>query len=166
MRLIVLLFLLVGLCGCGWLVPDGPRMPEPADGDGNGIAGQPEDGAVPGVMPVVPPPDATIDGVAGHPVSWCWGGACVDGFVTIAGANKLPGVSDPSVVQVPPGTMIESAQVWGAGGQDQSMTVAFEGLTLASLPDDAVILLVSIRAGSGEDVTYAWHVVEPEASVN
>jgi hypothetical protein len=138
----------------------GEATPEPVDRDGDGIVGETDE------VPFVAddPPDATISGVAGHPVSWCWGNACVDGFVTIAGADQLPGVSDPSFVQVPMGTRVESAQVWRPGGQEDSLNIPFEGLTLEPIPHGAVILFVSIRGESGGDVTYAWHVVSPQSS--
>ena len=60
-RVAVLAGLIVGISGCG-LIPIAPERVPPA-----------EEAADPEQIEV--PPPVVINGVAGRPVSWCWGNA-------------------------------------------------------------------------------------------
>jgi hypothetical protein len=140
-RVAVLAGLIVSISGCG-LIPIAPERMPPAE-----EAADPEQ--------VDEPPPVVINGVAGRPVSWCWGNACVDGFVN--SPDILPAVTPPFDVHLPPGTRIEVVGAVGpaaAGGE--RVNVPYEGTEIGAVPGGAVMLSVSIRFDEGGDASYYW----------
>lgn len=98
------------------------------------------------------PPPALINGVPGKPVSWCWGSACVDGFVNSPAI--LPEAEPPFEVEVIEGAVIEGASAIGPPGPEgitdrERTEVALDGTTLAAIPDDAEMLSIVVRFANG-----------------
>ena len=145
-RVVALAGLVVGIAGCG-LIPIAPeRMPAP------------DEVPVPGELEE--PPPVAINGVAGRPVSWCWGGGCADGFVN--SPDILPAVNPPFDIQLPPGSRIEGVEAVGpaaAGGQ--RINVPYEGTEIGEVPDGAMMLSVFIRFDEGGDASYYWALNRP-----
>jgi hypothetical protein len=140
-RVAVFVGLALGLSECG-LMPSEANRDQPA----------PEDLPMPDVQE---PPPLVINDVAGRPVSWCWGEACVDGFVN--SPVILPAVNPPFEVILPAASRIEGVAAVGpqaAGGR--TVQVPFEGTQIEELPADAVMLNVFIRFDDGGDASYYW----------
>ena len=140
-RVVALVGLVVGISGCG-LIPIAPeRMPAPDE--------------VAEVAELEEPPPVVINGVAGRPVSWCWGGGCSDGFVN--SPNILPAVNPPFDVQLPPSSRIEGvAGVGPAAAGGRSVEVPHQDTEIGDVPDGAVMLNVFIRFDNGGDASYFW----------
>ncbi len=144
--LVALLFLIVS--GCGLALPDVEPVSRPLPE----IDDPPE---------IVEPPELVINGEAGKPVTWCWGNACVDGFLN--DPSLAPAVAAPFEVLLPAGSRIEGVSAIGPGapGRQESVEVPFEGTDIGDVPEGAVMLNVFVRFADGGDASYFWALNRP-----
>jgi hypothetical protein len=112
----------------------------------------------PGLPDIPVPPAAVIDGVAGMPVSFCWGGACVDGFAGPDMARGAEPVRGPGTVVPPAGAHVESVQSIDFAVPNEQRPVPFQGVRFGHIAEGADLLLIGVRWPSGEDVLYAWPI--------
>ena len=102
------------------------------------------------------PPGASIDGVAGRPVSWCWANACADGALDAA---PNPALADPHHFTLSDGSSVTSLEVTvltDAASAGVSVAVDADG-RIGSLPAGAWRYLVAfVRFAGGGDASYAW----------
>ena len=141
-------FLVVLVTGCDVGVPQvAPAEPMPAGVD------------VP--PPPNEPPDLFINGEPGRPVTWCWGGACVDGF--LHDPRLAPAIAAPFEVRLPAGTRIEEVSAIGPGapGGQEFIEVPFGGTVIGDIPEGAIMLNVFIRFVDGGDASYYWALNRP-----
>ncbi|MEO8247383.1 MAG: hypothetical protein ABI622_09730 [Chloroflexota bacterium] len=141
---LLIIGVVIGVAGCG-----ASLLPSTAEPTAHDVR-----------APDIPvPPDAHINGIAGMPASYCWGGACVDGVFPPQLRDTAPAVRAPHGVVPPPGSHVESVTAADYDLADPFRAVSFEGLEIGSLPVGVDVLLVNVRWASGEDVTYAWRVL-------
>ncbi len=114
--------------------------------------------------PLVEPPDLVINGEPGRPVTWCWDGACVDGF--IHDPRLVPAIAEPFEVELPAASRIEGIYAIGPGapGARESIEVPFAGTDVGDVPEGAIMLNVFIRFGDGGDASYYWALNRPVES--
>ena len=110
--------------------------------------------------PEIPrPPDARINGTAGLPATFCWGGGCVDSFYPPVLRFEAPQVPLPAeTVDPPAGAHVEAVRAADYELDDPVQDVTFDGNELGTLPPGTDVLLVSVRWPSGEDATYVWRL--------
>ena len=115
--------------------------------------------AEPILQPLADPPQTTIHGVSGRPISWCGWGGCNDGFVN--DAAFLPAATPPYLVELPAGARIERAAAYLPRTETQQdvTQLEVEGVLLIGVPDEAEWICVSLRwprESEGDDATYCW----------
>lgn len=102
------------------------------------------------------PPEVTIGGVAGDPVAWCYGNACVDG-VYVGPVDELPAVVALGPVDATVGFDLTAARVFAADGTYAD--VPLSGMEIGLLPAGQwERLQLSVTFGAGSDGTYLWRI--------
>lgn len=145
LRSAVLAGLLGAVSGCGFLAPEGTLPQAPA--------------ADPGPVQFREPPAALINGVPGQPVSYCWLDGCSDGWVNHPSVLQGAGVSSPYDVVLPEGAEIAAVTAWRPGGRNLvEVKIAHDEIGLRQVPEDAVMLAVSVYFDQGGDASYYWPV--------
>jgi hypothetical protein len=109
------------------------------------------------VTPSDPPPDVLLDGVPGHPVSYCWQNRCVDGGLDVEAGYPPVEPAAGTVTVGSPGVVAE-VRVANPGVAD-SQRVPVDGTRIGDLPPgDWPILTVFVRYWGGGDALYAWRI--------
>jgi len=102
------------------------------------------------------PPAVTVGGVAGEPVTWCYGNACVDG-VYVGPAEDLPAAQTLGPVEASTGFETMRARVFAT--DDSSADVPVNGMDLGPLPAGQWERLeITVTFGGGSDATYMWRL--------
>lgn len=137
--------------------PDAPLMPATTLAPvPSAVPSQMSDWAFP--SPPVPdsPPAVTIGGVAGEPVTWCYGNGCVDG-VYVGPVEGLPAAGTLGPVEAPAGSEVTSVRVFASDGT--SADVPSTGFEIGPLPAGSwERLSVSVAYGVGSDALYMWRL--------
>jgi hypothetical protein len=111
------------------------------------------------------PPELTLNGVAGVPITWCRGAtSCADGAVQEPA--DLPSVSPPLELQLAPGFRVSSVKAWNGERPDpRSVDVTIDGSTIGDVPEETEMISVLIGFENWT-VDYYWRYVEsrPAAS--
>jgi hypothetical protein len=101
------------------------------------------------------PPEVRLAGVAGEPVTWCYGNACVDG-VYVGPVEALPQPAELGAFDASVGFNVTAAHVFGSDGT--SAAVSLTGNEVGELPGgEWERIQISVTFGSGE-ATYLWRL--------
>lgn len=106
------------------------------------------------------PPATSINGIAGY----TWGGTWGDGFTmtthdvgALPDISRLPTISEPPVIQLPAKGTIRGAMTWESSEHDPTI-IDFTDTTIGTLPDDAVVLALTVFWNEHENATYLWRL--------
>ena len=98
----------------------------------------------------------TIGGVAGEPVTWCYGNGCADG-VYVGPVEGLPAAEALRPMEVGAEFQAMHARVFASDGA--SADVPISGMAIGPLPGGRWDRLeIAVTFGGGSDALYLWRL--------
>ncbi len=101
------------------------------------------------------PPELTLNGVSGMPITWCRGAvSCADG--TVDESTDLPAVSPPLELELGDGFQVSSVKAWnGEWPNPRSVDVTMDGSIIRDVPDGTEMISVLV-AFENWTIDYFW----------